>query len=97
MARKTAATPEMIPINFKGVICSSKYISENKTGNTSESLLARVVTVIPAFCDEFPMRKNITIKRNPVKMANAYHDFICEINPLLNWKKNTNPSRVAVK
>jgi hypothetical protein len=95
--KKTASIAVAIAIYLTGVICSLKYTRENRTGKTIDNLFAKVVTVIPAFCDELPIRKNIAMKRDPRIKANGNHDFDSDSKLVSNSRKNPNPRKVATK
>ena len=97
MVKKIAKTAVKNPTNFKAVVFSLNQIIENKTGKTNESLLANVVIVIPAFWEDFPIRKNMIINKVPRTIPEVNQDF----ESLNSWKlkcvKMPNPNKVATK
>ena len=70
---------------------------ENKTGNMSDTLLAIVVIVIPAFWEDCPIRKNMVIKRVPKIIPVKSHGF--ELNNIEKSKfnKTEKPKKVATR
>ena len=70
---------------------------ENNTGNMSDTLLARVVIVIPAFWEDCPIRKNMEIKSAPKRIPDRSHGFECINSVKSKFSKTKNPKNVATK
>ena len=70
---------------------------ENAMGKTTDILLATVVTEIPASAEDFATRKNIIIKRNPIRTEIGIQGLDrIEFNPATGCAR-VNPSMVATR
>ena len=97
MVRNKADTAVKIPIFLKVETLSWNHSIEKRTGNTKESLFASVVMVMPAFWDEFPIRKNMPMKRVPKTIPDGSKGFKPVIVLKSNCKKNPNPNKLATR
>jgi len=69
MLRITPAKAKKIPVNFIIVKRSPTEMTRDTTiGNTTDILLAMVVTDIPAACEDLAMRKNIRMNMIPMNI-----------------------------
>jgi hypothetical protein len=71
--------------------------NENAIGITTESLLATVVTEIPAVWLDFPMIKNIRIKRIPITTARGNQAISPLKIEIALFPPMINPSKEATK
>ena len=94
MVRSTPVSVAIIASPFKKERLSDGSIRIEKViGNTTDILLATVVTEIPASLDERATRKNITMKRKPINMDKGIQSaessspgsnfFAFNINPIM--------------
>ena len=95
-ARIIEVTAIKKPINIISVTDSLKYKIENRIGIMNDILLAKLVTVIPAFCEDSPIMKNTTINRIPI--MSAMPSQFCSIRCLgeMDVSDKINPINPAV-
>jgi hypothetical protein len=70
---------------------------EKAIGNTTDILLATVVTEIPAFLEEKAIRKNMSMNMTPIRMLSGSHLVFMMESRETSLALIKKPRRVAVR